>query len=84
VREIPIGSGINGRPILHDDRRHIARYRQGHWWTWCGQQVPDEHRCPPYHEIMDRPGTYLTCWDCDLKYRQEQGEPILPGHPALT
>jgi hypothetical protein len=47
-------------------------------------QVPEDHRCPPYHEIMDRPDNYLTCWGCDLEYRREQGNPILPGHPALA
>ena len=82
VREIPMGSGINGRPILADKRQHIARFREGHWWTWCGQRVPSEHRCPLHHEIMDRPDEFLTCWGCDLKYRQEHGEAILPDHPV--
>lgn len=56
LREIPTGSGINGRPLLGDDlRRHLA-YRvapgadgavDGIWgWTWCGLWVPDDHMCP--------------------------------------
>lgn len=76
VREIPTGSGINGRPILDDEQRHLARMVKGKMKTWCGLEVPDDHMCPPYYEQMDNPGHYATCWPCDREYLTEQGEPI--------
>lgn len=77
VREIPDGSGIHGRPVLDDKRRHIAYFDSVHdkvWVTHCGLRVPDDHLCPSYVEIMDHPSEYLTCWPCDFAWRKREGE----------
>jgi hypothetical protein len=79
VREIPPGSGINGRPILADKLRHLAVHNDGKWRTLCGMVVPQDHRCPPYYEIMAKPEEYLTCWRCDGIYRTQHGEWVPPG-----
>ncbi|TKG63096.1 hypothetical protein [Prauserella endophytica] len=79
VREIPAGSGINGRPILdHDpDTRHIAYHRDGVWFTWCGERVPEDHMCPSEREQQARQrhrGPLRNCTDCHDRY--------LRGDPA--
>jgi len=81
-REIPPGSGIHGRPILEDlaavypHTRHLAFYRSGAWWTWCGQRVPDDHRCPSRQEIEASWPYYASnCETCHRRYRELSGWP---------
>lgn len=72
VRQIPTGSGINGRPILHDvqpDARHLAYHWEGTWYTWCGERVPEDHRCPHESEIRQaRPWRSTNCDRCHKLY----------------
>jgi hypothetical protein len=74
VREVPTGSGINGRPILDDGLKHVAFYRTGAWWTWCGQRVPDDHMCPSLRERdqMRQFGPLCNCETCHRKYLAER------------
>jgi hypothetical protein len=72
----PPGSGIDGRPILHDLQpgvRHLAYRRGDHWYTWCGLDVPDDHECPTEAEMKGPPvwGTPLNCAPCHQTYRQK-------------
>lgn len=71
VREIPTGSHINGRPVLDDGHRHLARYDVDRelWVTYCGVDVPEDHRCPP----LGAHGPAQTCWPCDVVYRRTWG-----------
>lgn len=85
IREIPDGSGIHGRPILQDqtaDRphtRHLAFYRDGDWWTWCGQLVPRNHMCPSREEIAAEWPHYAgNCERCHARYKELGGEPWAP------
>lgn len=64
VREHPPGSGIHGRPILEDRKIHLAHHRDGAWWTWCGQRVPDDHRCPTSRERDRWQAVATNCQDC--------------------
>lgn len=83
VLERPYGSGIHGRPALDDNLKHLAYHRDGVWWTWCGQEVPADHMCPPIGRRPDgTPGAVLTCWDCDLLYKRHRGMPVQHDHPA--
>lgn len=81
VREIPPGSGINGRPILDHDptTRHIAYHRGGVWFTWCGHRVPDDHMCPSERELaraqQRRP--LGNCADCHDRYLRDDPAPIV-------
>lgn len=65
VKEYPHGSGIHGRPVLKDNLKHVAYYRAGHWHTWCGQPVPEDHRCPAGASSDWR---VKNCADCHTKY----------------
>ncbi|WP_326944588.1 hypothetical protein OG439_32955 [Amycolatopsis sp. NBC_01307] len=83
VLERPRGSGINGRPALADNLKHLAFHDDGVFRTWCGQEVPREHQCPAVGRRPDgTSGAVLTCWDCDLLYKRERGLPVTPDHPA--
>lgn len=82
LREIPAGSGIHGRPILEDlsskrpHTRHLAFHRGGIWWTWCGQRVPAEHRCPSVQQIASTWPYYAgNCASCHDRYKQLDGQP---------
>lgn len=78
VREIPAGSGINGRPILEEmpGIRHIAFHRDGSWFTWCGRPVPKDHRCPSQEEIESRyPFVAMNCYECHARYRNLECKP---------
>jgi hypothetical protein len=73
-----LGPDIDGRPILDDVQpgvRHIA-YRVGrtsHYVTYCGLDVPDDHRCPTEAEIHSRPPwTPLNCYECHRIYSAQQ------------
>lgn len=85
VLERPLGSGIYGRPALDDNLKHLATYDDGVWVTWCGQEVPRDHECPPIGARPDgSAGPVLTCWDCDLLYKRERGLPVMSDHPAYA
>lgn len=85
VREIPPGSGINGRPILDDGQltRHLAYYAEGTrgiWgWTWCGEPVPADHMCPDENDLERQRAHFQrpvgNCVDCDAFYRHDLKAP---------
>jgi hypothetical protein len=85
--ERPPGSGIWGRPALDDNLKHLARYnlKTDVWTTWCKQEVPSDHKCPPVGRKPDgSPGPVPTCWACDFEYRRERGLPVRDDHPHLA
>jgi len=79
VREIPEGSGINGRPILDDGTllRHLAYHQAGTagvWgWTWCGEYISSDHQCPLNNDGERIKGRYQrpvgNCEDCHALYQ---------------
>jgi hypothetical protein len=76
IREIPAGSHINGRPVLDDGHRHLAWYARelDIWVTYCGIDVPEDHRCPSLGRRPDgSSGPVPTCWSCDITYRRTWG-----------
>jgi hypothetical protein len=80
------GSGISGRPILHELQpgvRHLAYQHEDAWYTWCGLRVPEDHRCPSETEL-NRPhvwGVPKNCPDCFRRYTRH--DPVaMPGVPA--
>lgn len=76
VREIPAGSHINGRPVLEDGARHLARYDAARqlWVTYCGEDVPPDHHCPPLGRRPDgSSGPAPNCQTCASNYRQTWG-----------
>lgn len=66
IREFPPGSGINGRPILDDWKIHLTSYydKHGAWFTWCGQRVPDDHKCPTAAERAAKQRPVTNCIEC--------------------
>lgn len=76
AKEIPPGSGIHGRPILHDVQpgiRHLAHLTDGrHYVTWCGLDVPDDHMCPSREQVARTwPFVILNCYTCHGRWQQE-------------
>ncbi|MGH3519978.1 MAG: hypothetical protein ACRDQ7_21850 [Haloechinothrix sp.] len=69
VREIPLGSGINGRPVLVDNLKHVTYRRAGRWHTWCGQLVPEDHMCPVPEPNK---GPIKNCYVCHEKYLDDR------------
>ncbi|MFE3779979.1 hypothetical protein ACFXPA_17650 [Amycolatopsis sp. NPDC059090] len=72
--ERPLGSGIWGRPTLADNLKHFAYYidRDDLWKTWCGQEVPPDHKCPPIGWRPDGTrGAVRTCQDCERRYKEQ-------------
>lgn len=74
TRQIPEGSGINGRPILSTPPgvRHLAYWRpEADCWgyTWCGVGVPAEHSCPTADAVAKAPPYVMkNCAECHRLY----------------
>jgi hypothetical protein len=72
-------STISGRPILEQGPAgaiHLAFYRDSAWWTWCGERVRDDHRCPDQQTLDRQRVYYLTnCRSCHERYRELGGLP---------